>query len=98
VPGFSTVGGGAFPGAELPTTLVTLEPASCDALLAALRAHDPPVIARVEAGRVVLDPRTVAEDELPIVVAAVRAALHPAQGDRRLRSPSPDAAAAHRGR
>jgi L-seryl-tRNA(Ser) seleniumtransferase len=71
VPGASSVGGGAFPRAELATTLVALEAASCDALLAALRAHDPPVLARASEGRVVLDVRTIADDEFADVVEAV---------------------------
>ncbi len=74
-PGMSSVGGGSFPGAELASTLVVLEPASCDALLGALRAHDPPVIARTAEGKVLLDVRTIADDEFPIVADAVNAAL-----------------------
>jgi L-seryl-tRNA(Ser) seleniumtransferase len=74
-PGASSVGGGAFPRAELPTTLVALEAASCDALLAALRAHDPPVIARASEGRVLLDVRTLADHEFDEVAEAVRKAL-----------------------
>ncbi len=72
-PGQSAVGGGSFPGAELPTTLVTVPCAACDALLARLREHEPPVIARAQDGRVVLDVRTLADDELDIVADAVRA-------------------------
>jgi L-seryl-tRNA(Ser) seleniumtransferase len=72
-PGRSAVGGGSFPGAELPTTLVTVTAAACDTLLARLRAHVPPVIARAQDGRVVLDVRTIADDEFDIVASAVRA-------------------------
>ncbi len=74
LPGGSSVGGGAFPRDELATTLVALETASCDALLAALRAHDPPVIARASEGRVVLDVRTIRDEEFEAVAEAVRAA------------------------
>lgn len=73
-PGTSSVGGGSFPGATLATTLVVLEPESCDALLARLRAHDPPVIARAREGTVLLDVRTIADDEFDIVADAVRTA------------------------
>jgi L-seryl-tRNA(Ser) seleniumtransferase len=73
-PGASTVGGGAFPGSELPTTLVALAVDSCDAFLAALRAHDPPVIALARDDRVVFDVRTLREDEVAIVAQAVAAA------------------------
>ncbi len=69
--GFSAVGGGAFPDSELPTTLVSIEPASPDAFLARLREHDPPVIARTEDHRVMFDVRTLKDDEFPIVQAAV---------------------------
>jgi L-seryl-tRNA(Ser) seleniumtransferase len=41
----------------------------------ALREGDPPVIGRISDGRVLLDPRTLAEEELPQLSAAVRAAL-----------------------
>ena len=72
VPGSSSVGGGAFPEAPLPTTLVALAVPSCDEFLAGLRRHDPPVIARAHEGKVVLDVRTIADDEFDAVAAAVR--------------------------
>jgi L-seryl-tRNA(Ser) seleniumtransferase len=65
--GESVIGGGAAPSALLPTRLLamTCEGMSADELSARLRASDPPVIARVEEGRVLLDLRTVfpAQDE-----------------------------------
>ncbi len=70
IPGESAVGGGSLPGATLPTRLVALNVASPDGFAARLRAADPPVIARIEADRLVLDPRTVlAEDEEPLLRA-----------------------------
>ncbi|MEA3342215.1 MAG: L-seryl-tRNA(Sec) selenium transferase [Chloroflexota bacterium] len=63
VDGESTIGGGSLPGETLPTKLVALEAAHPDQLAAALRAADPPVIARIEENRLVLDPRTVLSDE-----------------------------------
>ena len=59
--GESVIGGGAAPSALLPTRLLamTCEGMSADELSARLRASDPPVIARVEEGRVLLDLRTV---------------------------------------
>ncbi|HET7039641.1 MAG TPA: L-seryl-tRNA(Sec) selenium transferase, partial [Gemmatimonadales bacterium] len=71
VPGESAVGGGSFPGVTLPTTLVALSPRSPDAMLAELRRHEPPVIARAAEGAVLFDPRTLADDEPAIVAAAV---------------------------
>jgi len=70
--GESVIGGGAAPSALLPTRLVamTCEGMSADQLSARLRASDPPVIARVEEGRVLLDLRTVfaAQDEALVQV------------------------------
>jgi L-seryl-tRNA(Ser) seleniumtransferase len=42
--------------------------------MSALRAGDPPLIARIENDRVLLDPRTLADDEIEPAIAAVRAA------------------------
>jgi L-seryl-tRNA(Ser) seleniumtransferase len=63
--GESVIGGGAAPSALLPTRLLALTHAdlSADELSARLRASSPPVIARVEEGRVLLDLRTVFPDE-----------------------------------
>jgi L-seryl-tRNA(Ser) seleniumtransferase len=63
VRGHSTVGGGSLPGETLPTHLVALELESPDAVSARLRAGEPPVIARIEDGRLVLDPRTVLPEQ-----------------------------------
>jgi L-seryl-tRNA(Ser) seleniumtransferase len=77
VEGESEVGGGSFPGAKLETWLVRLTPrrVTPDAMAERLRAGQPPVIARIAADRVVLDPRTIAPDELETVARAVRTAL-----------------------
>ncbi len=71
MPGGSAVGGGSLPGQTLPTTLLTLPTPHPHRLLAALRAHTPPIIARVEADQVVLDPRTVLPDQEPILLKAL---------------------------
>ena len=63
------VGGGALPLAELPSFACAVE----EALAAALRDHEPPVIGIVRDGRLLLDCRTLADDELDEVAAAVRA-------------------------
>jgi L-seryl-tRNA(Ser) seleniumtransferase len=77
IEGASEVGGGSFPGVELRTWLVRVSSRQLtpDALAARLRQHDPPIVARIAADRVVLDPRTISPDELATVAAAVRAAL-----------------------
>jgi L-seryl-tRNA(Ser) seleniumtransferase len=73
-PGTSAVGGGAFPGVELPTTLVRLGTDSPDSLLESLRRHSPPVIARASDQGVVMDVRTIRDDEFPIIKSAVESA------------------------
>lgn len=76
VPGHSAAGGGAAPLSELPTTLVAIEaPAGADALAARLRAGHPPVVARIENDRVVLDPRTVDPGDDGVLGEALLAAL-----------------------
>jgi L-seryl-tRNA(Ser) seleniumtransferase len=59
VPGRSTVGGGSLPGETLPTHLVALSVASADTLASRLRTGEPAVLARIQDGDLVLDPRTV---------------------------------------
>jgi len=65
IEGESVIGGGAAPSSVLPTRLLSLSCSglSADELSARLRASDPPVIARVEQGRVLLDLRTVFADQ-----------------------------------
>jgi L-seryl-tRNA(Ser) seleniumtransferase len=71
--GESAVGGGSFPGAALPTTLVALDPGPLGAngLALRLRVCEPAVVARVEAERVLLDPRTVQAAEFESVGRAL---------------------------
>lgn len=61
IEGESIIGGGAAPSSVLPTRLLALtcDRLSADELAARMRNSDPPIIARVEEGRVVLDLRTV---------------------------------------
>ena len=74
VDGESILGGGAAPSSVLPTRLlaVTCEGLSADEIASHLRGAEPPIIARVEEGRVLLDLRTV----FPEQDAAVVTALH----------------------
>ena len=69
-------GGGSLPLAEIPTVVVALEPAaaSVTALERALRLGDPAVVARINEGRLLLDPRTLADDEIGLVAAALERA------------------------
>jgi L-seryl-tRNA(Ser) seleniumtransferase len=66
------VGGGALPLLELTGPAVALHSESPDATAARLRGGDPPVLARIQDGRVLLDPRTMADEEVAWVAAALR--------------------------
>jgi L-seryl-tRNA(Ser) seleniumtransferase len=69
------VGGGALPLADLPTAALALGSAAhpAAALEERLRAGRPPVIGRIAEDRLLLDCRTVADDEVPLLAAAVSA-------------------------
>jgi len=66
---FAAVGGGGAPGVRLPSAAVSLP----ESYAVALRAGSPPVVGRLEAGRCLLDLRTVAPEDDELLVAAVRA-------------------------
>jgi L-seryl-tRNA(Ser) seleniumtransferase len=70
VPGHSQVGSGSLPGDTLPTRLVTLAPSrgSPEALARELRALRPPIIGRIQGGRVLLDMRCLL-DVQPLLCA-----------------------------
>ena len=72
--GQSAVGGGSFPAARLPTTLIILSPGEIGAhgLALRLRLGDPAVIARIQDDRVLLDIRTVAETEIDALGRALQ--------------------------
>lgn len=59
VEGESTVGGGSLPDESIPTFLLELQVKSAEKFLRALRKNNPPIIARTENDKVLLDPRTV---------------------------------------
>jgi len=60
----STVGGGSLPDEATPTYVLALTVKSPDKFLKKLREADPPIIARTENDKVLLDPRTVLDDDL----------------------------------
>ena len=74
VDGESIVGGGAAPSAALPTRLlaITCDTLTADEVAARLRACEPPIVGRVEQGRVLLDLRTVFPGQDFIIVAALQ--------------------------
>jgi len=59
----SQVGGGAAAGATLPSIAVAISTPFPDELALRLRAGDPPIVARVAEGALLLDLRTIAPDE-----------------------------------
>jgi len=73
IDGESVVGGGAAPSSVLPTRLLALtcEGLSADELSTGLRGSDPPIITRVEEGRVLIDLRTVFAEQDQLVADAL---------------------------
>jgi len=69
--GESVIGGGATPEQALPTCLIVIETEDAVAEERRLRFNDPPIIARIEQDRVVLDLRTVLPEEEAILVQAL---------------------------
>lgn len=59
----STIGGGSLPEETLPTFVLSLAVEQPNRFLARLRSMSPPIIARIENERVVLDPRTVLPEQ-----------------------------------
>ncbi len=76
IQGESTVGGGSLPGTTLPTWWVALDLPSPDTFSERLRCGQSPVIARIDEGRLLLDPRTVLPGEEQTLVAAIREAVN----------------------
>jgi L-seryl-tRNA(Ser) seleniumtransferase len=73
----ATVGGGAMPLAELPGFAIAVTPHrfSLQQLTERLRRCDPPVIARVQDERLLLDPRTLLPGEEELLATALGMAL-----------------------
>jgi L-seryl-tRNA(Ser) seleniumtransferase len=71
----STVGGGSLPEETLPTWALALSLPKPQTVLARLRQASPPIIARVEEQRVLLDPRTVLPDQDEMLLRQLAEAL-----------------------
>ena len=73
----SQVGGGAYPVQILPTTVVTLKPdhGSVQQLERRLREAKPPIIARVSKEEVLLDVRTIGDEERDLIVNGIEKSL-----------------------
>jgi L-seryl-tRNA(Ser) seleniumtransferase len=75
IDGLSAVGGGSLPGETIPTRLLALKVSGTNAFLKRLREQKPPIIARLEDDRVVLDPRTVLPEQEDTLIHGIKAAL-----------------------
>jgi len=73
LPGESVIGGGATPEQSIPTWLIVIESPDVVSLEGQLRCARPPVIARIEHDRLLLDLRTVFPDEEDELAAALQA-------------------------
>jgi L-seryl-tRNA(Ser) seleniumtransferase len=78
--GVSRPGGGSSPAGEIPTMLLAIEDPSGDAgrLEARLRGGDPPVVARVSDGKLLLDLRTVLPEQDAQLARCLASAVAPA--------------------
>jgi L-seryl-tRNA(Ser) seleniumtransferase len=65
------VGGGSLPQARIPSVGIALASAQPDELASRLRRGTPPIVARIEQGRVLLDLRTVAPQHDDAIAAAL---------------------------
>jgi L-seryl-tRNA(Ser) seleniumtransferase len=74
IAGVSAIGGGSAPGVELPTWLVSItrDGLGPDALEARLRGQAPPIVARIERDRLLLDLRTVLPEQDGLVASLLR--------------------------
>jgi L-seryl-tRNA(Ser) seleniumtransferase len=72
--GKSMVGGGALPLTDLPTRLLSLIPKKMSArsMDEWLKSYDPPIIVRVDQEKVILDVRTIQDNEMKTVAVAIK--------------------------
>jgi L-seryl-tRNA(Ser) seleniumtransferase len=77
----SQVGGGAYPLQELPTIVVAIKPPnlSVNGLQEILRRGEPPIITRISKDELILDMRTVFDDEIPLLAQGLEKALRQLQ-------------------
>lgn len=72
----STVGGGSLPEESLPTFVLALHVKSPDRFLMKLREENPPIIARTEHDRILLDPRTVLREQEDLLLSSLKKELY----------------------
>jgi L-seryl-tRNA(Ser) seleniumtransferase len=73
IAGESLAGGGSTPGQSIPTWLIAVSGTGINTMEARLRSGEPPVIARVEKDRLLLDLRTVLPEDEEALAAALQA-------------------------
>jgi L-seryl-tRNA(Ser) seleniumtransferase len=73
----SQVGGGALPLQELPTIVVSIKPLdfSVNSLEENLRKGDLPIISRISKEELILDMRTIFDEEIPLLAEGIKKAL-----------------------
>jgi len=73
----SQVGGGALPLQELPTMVLAVKPLdlSVNELEENLRKGEPPIISRISKDELILDMRTVLDEEIPFLALGLEKAL-----------------------
>jgi L-seryl-tRNA(Ser) seleniumtransferase len=73
--GYSVIGGGSAPEVKLKTVLIALQgdDMTAESIEAKLRANSTPIIVRIEQDRVLIDLRTVFEEEEQIILDAIAA-------------------------
>lgn len=77
MPGNSTVGGGSMPGEEMPTWLVTVKSrrVSSASLANELRNQSTPVLVRIHDDWIILDVRTIEDNEFELLMEAFKDAI-----------------------
>jgi L-seryl-tRNA(Ser) seleniumtransferase len=73
----SQVGGGALPLQELQTIVLAIKPVdfSVNRLEESLRKGQPPIVSRISKDELILDMRTVFDEEIPLLAAGIEKAL-----------------------
>jgi len=73
----SQTGGGALPLQELPTMALSLKPStfSVNRMEEELRKATPPIISRIRKDELILDMRTVFDEEIPLLATGIEKAL-----------------------
>lgn len=87
--GASLAGGGSLPTQEFPTVVVAIraEHLSANRLEARLRRLPVPIVGRIYDEEVLLDPRTISDDEIPLVVEGFTALVQEQRAPSSLDTP-----------